>query len=81
MTKQNKENAVNDFVEMIERSWTFDRLTEDERERWVASVKFAVNAGAIVGTYVTRWAILQAMYNCFLQGVGYTSSLWREAKA
>ena len=73
-----KENAKTDFVKMIHNSWTYDRLTEQERDRLDNAFCTSILTCAIYGTYDQRWKILDAVYNAFLQGVGYDGPTWRE---
>jgi len=72
-----KENAVNEFIQMIRKSWTYDRLTDKERSRLMDAFVFAANS-AIKGTFEQRWAVLHVVYNSFLMGVGYNGPGWRE---
>ena len=78
MKNKNKENAINDFTNMIKESWTYARLTENERFAWEESVAWAVDQKVVSGKYSQRWTTLQALYHTFLLGVGYTGWKWRE---
>lgn len=73
-----KENAKSDFIKMIHNSWTYDRLTEQERDRLDRAFMTGILTSAIYGTYDQRRKILDAVYNAFLQGVGYDGPTWRE---
>ena len=75
---KNKENARRDYMEMIEKSWTWARLTSKERERFVGVVNTAESCGAIFGSYNQRWEILCALYHSFLEGCNYDLLHWRE---
>lgn len=77
---KNKENARLDYMEMIEKSWTWARLTEDERKRFVNVVDNSEHLGAIFGTYRQRWEILCALYHSFLKGCNYDPLHWRESE-
>ena len=72
--EETKENATNNYISMTIHSWTFDRMTEDEKKRCIESLKYAKVAGA----YNTRWEILHSIYHAFLLGLGYTGPRWRE---
>ena len=76
--ERKKENATSIFMHVIYKSWTYDRMTEKERERLESAVDFAEFQGMIKGTFETRWKILQAVYNAFLIGIGYDGATWRE---
>jgi hypothetical protein len=71
---KNKENAYFDFVEMIKKSWTYGRLTDQERERLFE----ALSRAHIFGTWVQRWEILNDVYFAFLTALGYKPIGWRE---
>lgn len=75
---QNKETAVSDYMEMIEKSWTWARLTEIERKAFQDSVSWSVEQGIIVGSWKHRWMILQALYTMLLNTIGYEPFGWRE---
>ena len=76
---EKKENAMRDFVEMIEKAGTFSRLNEAERVRLLDALKTAENCGAIAGAYKTRWEILHAIYHAFLSGCGCNGPEWRRS--
>lgn len=75
--ERNKENAFSDFMEMTRNSWTYGRMTEDEKKRLAKAFEW-VDCCGLVGTYKQRFAILHIAYNAFLQGIGYTNYNWRE---
>lgn len=72
--ERTKENAINNYITMTLASWTFDRMTDEEKKRCIESLKYAKVAGA----YNTRWEILHSIYYAFLLGLGYTGGNWRE---
>ena len=76
-----KENAPQDFLEMIKKSWTWERLNQKERKQFMDAFDTIVYSWgnskydkAIKGTYKDRWHILNAMYHMFLAGVGYDNN-------
>lgn len=79
MTKT-KENAAQDFLEMIKKSWTWERLTKEEKDQFMKAWETVTIAwtgngeSAVKGTYKHRWRICNAMYHMFLAGVGYNNS-------
>ena len=74
-----KENAYTDWFEMIFNSWTWERLTDDEKTTFTNRMDGWCNyRGLLIGTYKQRWEILNEMYNIYLLGIGYNSSNWRE---
>lgn len=74
----NTGNAYYDFCEMVRKSWTFQRMTEDEQGKCWDALHFASSQNLLKGTYKVRWGILQGIYNAFLAGIGYTGCFWRE---
>lgn len=76
--ERKKENAKKDFIDMIEKSWAYDRLTKAERQS-LADVFYDVRTEkALKGSYNHRCDILQIIYYSFLKGCGYTDFNWRE---
>ena len=76
----NKETAIKDYLAMIKQSWTWAKLTEEEKEcfeNFLASHQM-VESG-VKGNYSQRWIILDAIYQAFLIGCGYRNRVdWRE---
>lgn len=72
-----KEYAVADFITMIYKSWTYERLTDAEKEKLDQAFDF-VSRGCIEGTYKARWNTMQAAYTAFLTAIGYNGPSWRE---
>lgn len=70
-----KENALNDFIEMTKKSWTFGRLTEKEKNAFL-SMDFQI---FLFGSYKQRFYILHGVYSAFLDGCGYSGPNWRES--
>lgn len=73
---KNKNNVFNDFYSMIEKSWTWERLSTYERQRFYDSI----NKDDIKGTYEQRWLTLNSCYHSYLIGLGYEPIGWRETK-
>lgn len=81
MTKeQEKAMLLAEFRTMIGNSWTFERLTEKEKERImnVLSVRNYQTMTALKGTKQQRWDILNAIYSSFLIALDYKPIGWRE---
>jgi hypothetical protein len=77
MEQRKKELATQDFMATIEKSWTWDRLTKEERERFKRAVS-AWGDKVIKGTWKQRWNILCAMHSAFLIALDYKTIGWRE---
>jgi len=71
---RNKDDARKDFNSLIIKSWTWERLTDEERGRAID----AIMSTKMTGSYDQRWATLNSVYNAFLLGVGYDGPRWRE---
>ena len=76
--EKKKENAVNDFITMIKRSWTWERLTPQERHVYLDRMDFLDRTGKIKGRYEDRWAQAQELYTMFIDGAGAHEDHWRE---
>ncbi len=73
-----KENAWNDFLEIVKNSWTFGKMTKEEKERWsntIGSVRIINN---LKGNYKQRIEFLNCIYFAYLDGLGYNGFDWRE---
>ena len=73
-----KENAFIIYLSMTCRSWTFDRMTQEEKERCVNAFLWSAEQGHIKGNFTARWDTMQAIYNAFLAALGYSALGWRE---
>lgn len=73
-----KEKVRDNFINMIKQSWTYAKLTEEEKNR-ILKVLYSTQAErCLKGTYKQRWEILQAIYHSFLMALDYTPIGWRE---
>ena len=75
---QTKENAFLHYIGMTVKSWTFHRMTEQEKTRCINALYWTVEQDALKGTFYNRWMILQSVYNAFLAGIGYSGGDWRK---
>ena len=73
-----KENVFKDHLDMIKNSWTYARLTNEEKERLEELYYKNCVRNSIKGTYNQRYETLNILYSVFLSGVGYTNGNWRE---
>ena len=75
MRRQNTSTAVPDYIEtVIKKSWTWARLTEEERQRFLSMEIF----DEIKGNDRTRIEWLHTIYNAYLTALGYKPIGWRE---
>ena len=75
---KNKENAQADWTDMIIKSWTWAKLTNEEKNKFRAELNKGITQKIISGTYRQRLAILNALYSMFLDGCGYNGGNWRD---
>lgn len=73
-----KSDALDNFITMIEKSWTYEKMTKEEKERLYETFNHNITADALKGNYDIRWKILQAIYYSFLKGLGYNNFNWRD---
>lgn len=75
MTKYS--STVEDYFQnVIKKSWTWDRLTEEERRRFIDMNVF----DRIKGNNKTRVEWLNTIYDSFLSALGYKPIGWRETE-
>lgn len=75
MKRQNTSTAVPDYIEtVIKKSWTWARLTEEERQRFLSMEVF----DEIKGNDRTRIEWLHTIYEAYLTALGYKPIGWRE---
>ena len=75
---KNKENAQADWTDMIIKSWTWAKLTNEEKNKFGDELNKEITQKIISGTYKQRMAILNALYSMFLEGCGYNGANWRD---
>lgn len=69
--------AVEDYIErVIKKSWTWDKLTEEERQRFLNMNVFDM----IKGNDRTRIEWLNTIYSAFLNALEYKPIGWRETE-
>ena len=74
----NKNVAINDFVNrVIKNSWTFDRLTPQEREQ-VLLLLANIHSTAKTTGGVSK--VVNKVYSEFLHTLGYKPIGWRESR-
>ena len=79
---EEKEKTLIQFRDMIKNSWTYDRMTQEEKDNImdVLSYNNIQTIEALKGTKKQCWAILQAIYSSFLAALNYNSMGWRETE-
>ena len=75
---KDKNLAKQEYLEMIKQSWTWAKLTEQEKEKFSELLEHPCSAVVIRGNYDQRWEACEALYHTYLEGLGYTPLDWRE---
>lgn len=73
-----KEKCLDNFKEMIKKSWTYEKLTDDERKHLEETLNCVATKSVLKGNYLQRWRILQAIYTSFIMALNYEPLGWRE---
>lgn len=76
--KRNKEEAFDYYMKVIKYSWTYQRLTRQERDRLM--IGLSEHRDGLKGDFYQRVGQMAAMYSMFLRGVGYEPTGWRETE-
>lgn len=76
--KKNRECALFDYMQIIQRSWTWARLTDEERKTFRETLFKWWDRGKIQGNYDARWNVMSLAYDFFLDALGYDPCNWRE---
>lgn len=72
-----KTGAYGHMIGVIMQSWTWDRLTEDERKRFME----CLNSSKLFGTREQRISIIHGLYHAFLSALGCEPIGWREEES
>lgn len=74
-----KEDALKDYLEKIKQSWTWARLSEEEKKVFEKRINSERFISSIKGNYNARWNIISNYYFMFLLGLGFDNPIgWRE---
>ena len=69
-------SIVSDYIErVIKKSWTWEKLTDDEKKRFLDMNVF----DRVKGNDATRIEWLNTIYTAFLDALEYKPIGWREA--
>ena len=79
---EEKEKTLIEFRDMIKKSWTYDRMTQEEKDNImeVLSYNSQTTINALKGTKKQVWDTLQAIYYSFLLALDYKPTGWRETE-
>ena len=77
--EKDKTLAFTDFKINICKSWTWERLTTNERGRVLKALEECEHTAIRTKyTYKERFEIFHAVYRSFLMALDYTPNGWRE---
>ena len=80
MNNKNKDFVFTDYLKMIKNSWTYARMTQEEKEKIEELLTSGRIKEDIKGTYKQRYNALNGVYYAFLIGIGYDNFDWRGEK-
>lgn len=69
---RNKEEAKTEFINMVINSWTYNKMTTEEKEKCLT-----IFDDDVKGNFNQRYHIYHMIYHSFLIGIGYTDWTWR----
>ena len=75
-----KEDALNHYIDIVEESWTYKKLTDTEKEKIMGILTSIQTQNALKGDYKQRINVLSAIYSAFLVSLDYKAIGWREEK-
>lgn len=67
---ERKSKLIEEWTSEIKKSWTWARLTEAKRNRFLEVLNCQELIKNLYGTDTQIWIILNRFYSCFLQGLG-----------
>lgn len=71
-----KFRTLDEFMPALFESWTWKKLTEEERARFCTNIVFVPQSGS----HEERMEQLACVYSMFLVGCGYDGINWRAEK-
>lgn len=80
MDNINYDNLLNEFLKMIRNSWTYDKMTPEEKQRCIDALAEVYQMGFVKGAVKARWEQMNAHYRVFLKAIGYNGCTWRETE-
>ncbi len=77
---KDKNLAKQNYIEMIKESWTWAKLTQEERQTFLDLLEHPQGKRVIKGSYQERYEACDCLYYAFLCGLGYSKNpcKWRE---
>lgn len=73
-------NIIYNRMKVFENSWTFNKLTREEKEKFYHIFTSDEIKNSLTGTEKQIIQALNVIYSAFLTGVGYNGYNWRETE-
>ena len=70
---KNKTQAREDYIEMVKKSWTYNRMTSEEKKKCLQILNDEIKVEVYGTSYKQRWNTLNGVYWAYLVGLGYPS--------
>lgn len=77
-TKNEKLDILYEYISMIKKSWTYEKLTTQEKETFEHVFYSEQIKDILKGNKTQIWQVLNMIYSSFLAGIGYSGYNWRE---
>lgn len=80
MTREQKKKEAKLNCELLTKSWTYNRMTEEEKNAFYKITEWIINCGVLEPMRTSQQinALFSAIYTSFLEGIGYTGANWRD---
>ena len=78
--RQENFNIMYNHKKMLEKSWTYEKLTKEEKETFEHIFSSDNLLNILKGTEKQKINILNMIYSSFLAGLGYNGFNWRETQ-
>ena len=80
MKNEQKKQQADMIYESLTESWTYKRMTEEEKKKVYHLIEWIANCGTLKEMNTKRqvYSLISAAYHSFLEGIGYTGSNWRD---
>lgn len=72
-----KQNVYNFLEKVIYKGWTWEKLTQSEKNRFNDVVHSLLQQNIVVGNERQQQAIISGAFGAFIAGLGYNGFNWR----
>ena len=80
MKREEKKTVSKEYNETLRKSWTYAKMTEEERKKWEEVAEWITHCGTLdhLNTKIQIQITMLSSYHAFLEGIGYNGPFWRE---